>query len=221
MIRGSLYFTNDTNVIYDFIRNDPNNNIIVAISQNIDQRIVMQTGALVASVLTPNYECFMYEVNGNLDAFCSAYYEYLNRKECMDYIAAILKALTIGKNIMLYATPEESETNYISVFRAYLAQTFGIVCGDQVIQFSWLQNMFINVAMTLYLFDLYSSYELFEAWKVVPMVKLPEGLILKLIKELNPPVLSNFTLEQYHDLFLKMAIGNNGTQLTIPATIVK
>ena len=221
MITGSLYFTSDINMIYSFIQSDPNNNIIVAISQNIDQQFIMQTGALHASILTPNYDCFMYEVNGNMDEFCAAYYNHLNKKECMDYIAAILKALTMGKNIILYATPEEAETNYISVFKAYLAQTFGIICGDNIIQFSWMQNMFINIAMTLYLFDMYNSYDLFEAWKVVPMVVLPDNIIIKLIRELNPPVSDSFTMQDYNNLFLTLAIGNNGQQLIIPATITK
>lgn len=221
MINGSIYFTSDMNMVYDFIRNDPQNNIVIAISQNVDQMFVQQTGCLVASILTPSYNCFMYEVNNDMDGFCAEYYSQLNRKECMDYIAAMLKALTIGKNIMLYTTPDEAGTNYVNVFRAYMAQTFGVIIGDQYTQFSWMQNMFINIAMLLYTFDLYNSVELFEAWKVVPMVVLPEHIIIKLIKELNPPVPDNFTLDQYNQLFLTMAVGNNGKQLQIPAQIVK
>ena len=219
MITGTLYFTSDTNVVFDFVRQDPQNNVVVAISQNVDPQFVNQCGALVASILTPTYECFMHEVNNDMDGFCTMYYEHLNRKECMDYIASILKALTVGKNNILYATPDEAQTNYVNVFKAYLAQTFGIVCGDQYIQFSWMQNYFINIAMTLYMFDLYTSHDLFEAWKMVPTVEFNDGLILKLIRELNPPVPSNYTLQEYNQYFLRMAVGYNNQQLQIPAII--
>lgn len=223
MINGSIYMTCDRNLAMQFIANNPQQNVIVCISQNVQQdpQFLQSTGALLASVLTPPYEAFMMEVQGDANGFAAVYYEHLNKKECAEYIASILKAITIGKNIMLYMTPDEYQTSYASMFRAYMLQTFGICIGDQSIEFSWFQNQFINVALTLYLFDLYTYKELFDAWKVVPMVNLPEYIILKLVNELAPTAPDGYTIQDWQNLFLTMAIGYNGKQLEIPARVVK
>lgn len=222
-ITGTIYLTNDKNIASNFVMSNPTNNIVVCISQNAlqDQLFIQNTGALIANVLTPPYECFMREVNGDKDGFIESYYAHLSRPECSEYIAAILKALVVGKNIMLYQTPDESETSYADIFRTYMLQLYGICIGDQTVQFMWYRNTMINVAIALYRFDLLTSTELFDEWKVVPMVDMPEDIILKLINELKPSFGKDLDISQYNELFKTMAVGNNNGQFVIPARVMK
>ena len=127
MINGSIFMTYDQNVAMQFVTSNPQNNIIVCISGACNEypQFIQNTNAMIASILTPTYDICMAEYNGDMNLYCALYYEHLLKKECMDYIAAMLKAITIGKNIMLYLTPDEASLSYSSVFRAFMLQTFG------------------------------------------------------------------------------------------------
>lgn len=215
--------TTDHNFAINFVRNNPANNIVVCISQNVTNypQFIQDTGAMIASILTPPYEAFMLEVSGDMNGFCAAYYNHLAKRECTEYIAALLKAITMGKNILLYLTPEEAQTSYSATLRAYMLQTYGICIGDEYMQFTWQINQVLNVALTLYSFDLITYSELFEVWKINPLAILPDPIILKLINEIQPPVPDNYTMTDYLRVFQTMAIGHDGKQLFYPAKVVK
>ena len=223
MINGSIYLTCDKTVAMNFVAADPQNNIIICISQNVlqDQMFLQSTGALVANILTPSYDAFMMSVSGNQEGFAALYYDQLNRKECMEYIAVMLKAVSIGKNIILYLDPEEMQTEYPNMFRAYMAQKFGIFIGDQCTQFTYLINYYVNVAVAMYSFDCCTYQELFAAWRMVPSVELDDFVVMKLVNDIKPTVDHEMNLKEYQELFRMMAVGINGKQFEIPARLVK
>lgn len=101
----------------------PNSSTLV-VSVDIDPSILDITGGNMATLLYPPYAAFE---ASTIEDFNSMYYEYLHGPDQMDLFAVLLRALQLGKNIILYQSHQDGELRYMEVLLDTMYRLFGIV----------------------------------------------------------------------------------------------
>lgn len=163
-MKGSIYITNNQQVVL----NSAQNYSIICMSGETDnfKELIHATNASVASVLLPPYDAVMLELDGDINGFVNAYYNYLSNNEPAMFISLILRALYNGTNILLYLTDEESKLNYMPVFSKYMHDVFGIIIGTETYQFSYNSGYLSVIYDTLYMNELMTSKEYIQSYPV-------------------------------------------------------
>ena len=182
-ITGQLMMSCDINSI----RNAQLNNcVVVALCE--DQNFIRSINAKSGSVLLPPYECVCAERDNSIEAFYQLYNEYLNQYEANSFIAAILQALKLGNNLVLYITPEMAENFEFPRALCIYFQSFGIIIGNEQQPSGYQPNPNTDAALCDILYN-HNYMEAEELMMVYPAeLPLSEPCIYKLQQELNPYV---------------------------------
>lgn len=176
-----------------------------------------------ASVLLPNYESVAMELDGNQMGAHNAYMEWLNTKECMDYMCLISLAIYRGVPIMLYFGQESKEMNFMNELLFVFLSSFGIKFG-YVSADSGYANMNGSIEETIMveafgallirgIIDIPTYFNMMPVWaNVNPTV------IGFLNGALNPFVGANPTVEDYNAYYKRLIqqCKEVGTYLTNP-----
>lgn len=192
MFRGSIYVTTDINVVRQMMTT----NKIVIIGEP-DQALVQSTNALVASVLMPPYHCMMARMDGDMQSFVMAYNNHLSSIECSNFIAALLRAIYNGTNILLYSTQDEFSLYFEQLYN-YLVMNYGVFIGTPNQQFSFNPEFTWRVCTSLYMYELFTVEEFFINYPAG--IQIPDDIIAKLVYEINPYV-NDQSLEGYKKYF--------------------
>lgn len=189
MLKGSIYITTDINVVRQML----STNKIVIIGEP-DQILVQSTNALVASVLLPPYNCMMAKMDNDISQFTTLYYNHLMSNEVSNFIAALIRALYNGTNILLYSTQDEFSL-YFEQFYNFMISNYGIYIGTPVNQFMVDPNLIWKLCSSMYMYELFTVEEFFINYP--QGIQIPDEVIMKLIYELNPYVEDNKSFESY------------------------
>lgn len=189
MLKGSIYITTDINVVRQML----STNKIVIIGEP-DQVLVQSTNALVASVLLPPYNCMMAKMDNDIQQFTTLYYNHLMTNEVSNFIAAIIRALYNGTNILLYSTQDEFSL-YFEQFYNFMITNYGIYIGTPANQFMVDPNLTWKLCSAMYMYELFTVEEFFINYP--QGIEIPDDIIMKLIYELNPYVEDNKSFESY------------------------
>lgn len=183
MLQGQLMMTCDLNSA----RNAQLNNcILVALLE--DQNFIRSINAKSGSILLPSYKCMCAQMDMNLEAFYQLYNEHLNSYEANSFIAALIQALRLGNNMVLYITEEMMrEFEFPKALSLYF-QSFGIIIGNEQQQamFNPDINNIAAICDILYNHNYMSAEELMMNYPAE--IALTEACIYKLQQELNPYV---------------------------------
>lgn len=171
-------------------------NTIICISGETgnEQQFVTSTNAAVMSALLPPYEATMLRFNGDLIGFYNMYQGYLMTDVPSKLIACILSCLYIGRNILIYLTPDEYEVGYMDALKVYFQNRFGIVIGDKDVEFGMDPKFNAANYEYLFLYDMITADELINAlrtFKTISQVVLQPMTISKIILEKGIMVNSN------------------------------
>lgn len=157
MINGSIYLISDLNNI-----NYLNNTKLVFIGEP-SPSLVQQYNGVVGSILLPPYQSLDHRLNNNIQAFNYEYFNYLSTKEPMSFIAAIVKALCNGINLLVYSNKDELDL-YFQSFNIFMSSNFGINIGTPYNKFYYNQNFNSNILSLLYEFDFITYKEFMELY---------------------------------------------------------
>lgn len=193
MLKGSIYITTDINVVRQMM----STNKIVIVGEP-DQLLVQSTNALVASVLLPPYNCMMAKMDNDIQQFTMLYYNHLMSNEVSNFIAALIRALYNGTNILLYSTQDEFSL-YFDQFYNFMISNYGIYIGTPANQFTVDLTFIWKICSTLYMYELFTVEEFFTNYPVG--TEIPDEVIMKLIYELNPYVEDPKSFECYKSYF--------------------
>lgn len=217
MLKGSIYITTDINVLRQMM---PTNKIVIV--GEPDQALVQSTNALVASVLLPPYNCMMAKMDNDINQFTMLYYNHLMSNEVSNFIAAIIRALYNGTNILLYSTQDEFSL-YFEQFYNFMIANYGIYIGTPANQFMVDSALNWKLCSALYLFELFTVEEFFINYP--SGIQIPDDVIMKLIYELNPYVEDNKSFECYKTYFYnykeRIKAANNKFLAPIMSMVVK
>lgn len=217
MLKGSIYITTDINVLRQMM----STNKIVIVGEP-DQALVQSTNALVASVLLPPYNCMMAKMDNDINQFTMLYYNHLMSNEVSNFIAAIIRALYNGTNILLYSTQDEFSL-YFEQFYNFMIANYGIYIGTPANQFMVDSTLNWKLCSALYLFELFTVEEFFINYP--SGIQIPDDVIMKLIYELNPYVEDNKSFECYKTYFYnykeRIKAANNKFLAPIMSMVVK
>jgi len=190
MFKGTLFITTDVNILQQLVYN----NKVIIIGEP-DPAMINALNAVVGSILLPPYLAMMAQMDGNINEFYNQYYLHLYTKEPQEFIATILKALTLGKNIVMYCTEDEFKLCGQFLLQ-FLQKDFGIVVGTQNNQFYFDPAYTPTVTTLLYINDLVTADELFMLYP--DTIPINDIILPKLVQELHPVV-----DEQTKDSYLK------------------
>jgi hypothetical protein len=188
---------------------------VVVIGSELDDGVTTQLNALKATVLLPPYDAVMAEMDNNIEAFSAIYTQHLFQKAPSYMMAAIIKALMCGSNILLYLTVDEAEMLYSKFLLNHLRVNYGIIVGTTDNPFFYDVNYNWAICSLLYSFDdLMSTEEFFMLYP--PTIQIPQNIILKLIDEVNPYI-EERSLENYNNYFFeyKERIKRNNNRFVI------
>lgn len=208
LLKGTLYITNDMNVI----RNVMTTHKIVVIGDKEENINVLSIpGTVPGSILLPPYEAAMAQLDNNVEVFGQIYYSYLSSPDVQGFIAAILKALEYGINIVLYLSPNESQMLYSKVFMEYM-KSFGIIIGTSQNDFIYdpAADWLVCSMMYIYLNNV-TEEEFFLSYP--QGAPIPENVCMKLIQRMNPYI-EDKSLQGYMKYFFeyKERIKQNNNQ---------
>lgn len=180
MIKGSLYITNDFNVtLSSMIRSK-----VIVIGERNDQ--LEGLGAIGGELFLPPYNASMAELNGDNMGFARIYTDYLMQPEPQKFIAAIVKALLNGVNILFYLTKDESEMTYSKILCQTLTNYYGILVGTPECPFNYDMRYDQAILSLLYLHELIIVPELMELYPNEVHFTLP--VVSKLLVEFPPAI---------------------------------
>lgn len=222
MLRGTIHITTDQN---EALQMSLNNGKIVCISNEFNNypEFVNATGACIGSILTPPYECLSYEIDGDLIAFKQSYLNYLNTKECINFIAVMLRSVYNGTNIVLYLTPDEATMAYSRVLLEYLFGSFGIVVGQYGVPFSYNAAMGMNLYELFMSFDIMTPGEFLAEWYNFMNYNPSDLTLTKLIYHDNPYVVRPDglppTLEDFRNYYRYAMMNARGQVQEMPVTV--
>lgn len=163
-----------------------NNCVVVALVE--DQNFIRSINAKSGSILLPPYECVCAEMDRSMEVFYQLYNAHLNSYEANSFIAAILQALRLGKNIVFYVTPEMINDFEFPKALVLYFQSFGVVIGteQQPAAFITSPNCIAVLCDILYTHNYMTAEELMMTYPLE--LPLTEPSIYKLQQELNPYV---------------------------------
>lgn len=125
--KASLLATSDINFIMTASM-DPNTKILYLGDPVGAQDIIKGYRLIVAGPWVPDTTVMESDLNGVYEEFCARYTDYLNSNESQMLLATLVKALYIGKNVILFFPPETSEFKYPQFLLQYL-QNFAGLCA--------------------------------------------------------------------------------------------
>lgn len=182
-IKGNIYITTDINLIMS-IADDVNNPTEIVFIGEPDQNLVKRIRGIIGSVILPSYNTVRAILDNNPN-FVNMYKKDLSQEYPMTFLATIIKALIMGKNILLYMTKDEHEM-YFSVLQSFILETFGIVIGNEQKQPAYSNKFDANVCNILYSFSLMTMPEYMFSYPI--NMEIPQNIIRKMIYEYNPYV---------------------------------
>lgn len=208
---GQLQITNDIN----YVINNSNNYTIMCFSVETQNNVqfMQAIDPINAIILTPPYEVVM---SPDINSYTSAYYNYLsNDKDAAEMIALMLKAISLGKNILLYLTPDESQLEYSNIFIQYMYSIFGIAIGNEYRPSSIEPKMIFRAFEHMYLFNLIESSDILDIWFVLKTLPQPsQNTIYKLANDIKPFGQFN-TLDDYYEYFKRLCCSDNNVRLEV------
>lgn len=188
MLKGNIFFTNDKNVV---LSNAMNYTIIcVSGDSHLYQDLIQSTNAHVASLLTPNYDAVMMELDGNRGGFINSYTYQLNNVECGEYLAMILYSLYIGKNILLYLTEEESKMSYFLFLLQFIQAVYGLTIMNDP-NLSTFDINFSQVVLDEFFLYNFITIDNYLSTRTKPYGVHEIDIINKIISQLNTTSISN------------------------------
>lgn len=208
---GQLQITNDLN----YVMNNINNCTVMCFSIETQQNLqfMQSIDPINAIILTPPYETVMCS---DINSYIATYFSYLDtNKDAAEMIALILKAVSLGKNILLYLTPDESQLEYSNLFIQYMYSRFGISIGNEYTQSSIEPKMIFSAFELMYLFNLIESSDILDIWfvlKTLPMLK--SDTVTKLAQDVKPFGVFN-TLDDYYNYFKNLCNTDNDVRLEV------
>lgn len=222
---ASLNIISNQELAMNLLYNDPSNTLVIVASSNVNelQPFIQCTGGLVGSILTPSYDAFMCEIEGNMDGFYKIYFDQLNSEDCISFIAVLFKGVATGKNIYLYITPDEMAHQYPTALATYFANFFGISIGmpERNIQFGFYPNYAQYViAELLYLYDLEEADTVLNIYGKESVQTIPFAILRKLMDQFKPNIGNNKPVEAYEDFFLTLCGAKDGRKKKIPCKLV-
>jgi len=180
MLPGSLYITNNLEIVNNAIYNNCN---ILGLTESQDAIVNLPNMSLV-SILLPPPMAMSAELDGNMQAFTSMYYQHLATKEADACIVMIIAALAKGMNLILYVPKDESQLSFSGVLVQYLFEVYGITTGSDNNTFDYNPMYNAILCTRLYLHE-YITYQDFLVLYPVNIPIMPESLP-HLINDLGP-----------------------------------
>jgi len=212
LFNGSIFVTTDLNVV----RNNFTTSKVVVIGDNqpSNQELVTSVGGVLASVLLPPYQSMEAYLDNRKEDFINLYYAYLFSRETLALLAALVRAIMNGTNILIYINADEYNMYFEALYN-FIAINFGIFIGTGTNQFGFSNNP-IHIKFicdTLYLNEFLSIPELFALYPAD--ADFLQEVVVKLINELNPYV-ADTSFEGYCNYFRNyrnQMLANNGSFL--------
>lgn len=147
IIKGQLYLTTDMNVLTNSLQTCR----IISIGDTAPE--LSNMGVIGGGLLMPDVRIFSILIDEGPEKFATEYAKYLSMPEPQQLIAALIRALLNGVNILFYLTDEEFKTGYAQYLLQYLNVVFGITVGTPANPFYYDSRFDNNVSTLLYIND--------------------------------------------------------------------
>ena len=223
MNMGNLYLTCDPNKLAQIIQTDMNTKII-AVSDTVDPNLMRTFNMVGASILVPPYQIMMMYAEGDLNNFRMGYISYLQEGPAAEYIAAILKAVISGINMVLYA-PQDDIGAFGEPLQLYFGEMFGIpilnIDTNSVAPSQSNPNKYATMLNHMYFYTTLSAQEFIQLYPI-SSVALNETLLHKLIQDMKPAI-PEPSCDNYRNYFINLmnSIQSHSTSFKQPVLFVK
>lgn len=122
---GEFVATSDVEMLSEYLNKGNSSLVYCGDPADIPDEFV-QVNAINGVAFVPDYNCLQYYVNGNSAGFITAYRYYLESSASTTLMCTILKALTVGRNVILFFPKETLELGYPSILLSYILGKYGV-----------------------------------------------------------------------------------------------
>lgn len=158
MLKGTIYITYDINLSLSNL----NTCKTIIIADESDKYNI--PGKIGGNLLSPPYQALTAVIDGDEEKFKYEYLNYLTLDPIVNkFINIILKALLVGTNI-IFLMDKDGPVKFDMVLKEYFMVSFGIILGDNNIQFQYDINYIPIILNKLYTEDDFSSDEYLKAF---------------------------------------------------------
>lgn len=152
LFKGQLAATYDPNMV-QYIAAEPNSKIIFLGDPVGNEEQIRYYHMITASPLVPDYSVLEADINGNEAEFIARYNAYLSSDQASMYLATIMAALIVGKNILLYFPPDIQGLKYPDALLNFILQAYGIQTRTETIPFGYNENYTPRNASIMYKYN--------------------------------------------------------------------
>lgn len=192
MFKGTLYMTTDINMVQQMMTTSK-----VVIIGEPEPGVVQATGAVVGSVLLPPYQAMMARMDNDMQSFCNIYNDHLFKKESVNFLTVIFRALYNGTNILLYSTQDEYSLYFQDLYN-HVLNNYGVLIGTPTNPFQEYTEFSWKICSLMYMYEVFSIEEFFTNYP--QGIDIPDDLIMKLVYEMHPYV-EDTSFEGYKKYF--------------------
>ena len=159
LLKGEIASTFDLDLV-DIISKESQDIKIVFVGDSCGyENYIRYYRMILASPLAPDYRLLEIDINGTKEEFVNEYYRYLFSEESKMYIATILMASILGKNILLYFPKETIGLNFPTVLLDHLFKVYGIQTRTETIPFGYDENFTPQNLALIYGYNIMTPYD--------------------------------------------------------------
>lgn len=215
MLKGTLTLTTDINVVNVSLYTGAR---VLFMTEEVPPQVQMLPSTIPATILLPSYEAIAAELDGDINAAKTIYYNQLQSRECDMYITAVLLASSRGIPITIYIGPDEATMNFLDIFMAYFYNSYGVTLCTAQSEFVYNVTFEPIVLTKFYQYDLITGMEFIMQYPIgAPLIPFA---VQKLALEFKPYV-ADQSPNGYANYFYNyiMHVKEANKPLIIPATI--
>lgn len=159
LLKGEIASTFDLDLV-DIISKESQDIKIVFVGDSCGyENYIRYYRMILASPLAPDYRLLEIDINGTKEEFVNEYYRYLFSEESKMYIATLLMASILGKNILLYFPKETIGLNFPIVLLDHLFKVYGIQTRTETIPFGYDENFTPQNLALIYGYNIMTPYD--------------------------------------------------------------
>lgn len=159
LLKGEIASTFDLDLV-DIISKESKDIKIVFVGDSCGyENYIRYYRMILASPLAPDYRLLEIDINGTKEEFVNEYYRYLFSEESKMYIATLLMASILGKNILLYFPKETIGLNFPIVLLDHLFKVYGIQTRTETIPFGYDENFTPQNLALIYGYNIMTPYD--------------------------------------------------------------
>lgn len=159
LLKGEIASTFDLDLVDIISKENPEIKIVFVGDSCGYENYIRYYRMILASPLAPDYRLLEIDVNGTKEEFANEYFRYLLSEESKMYIATLIMASILGKNILLFFPKETIGLNFHMVLLDHLYMVYGIRTRTETVPFGYDENYSAQNLALIYGYNIITPYD--------------------------------------------------------------